>query len=89
MFGFLSTEDANLPGNYGMFDQLAALRWVKENIGAFRLLILPKFKFVEGWNLCILFVLRMSEIMDFFRQEVFLLPLKNQIDIFVGSVTFL
>ena len=37
MFGFLSTEDANLPGNYGMFDQLAALRWVKENIGAFRL----------------------------------------------------
>ena len=36
MFGFLSTEDANLPGNYGMMDQIAALQWVKQNIEAFR-----------------------------------------------------
>lgn len=35
IFGFLSTEDSNLPGNYGMFDQLAALQWVKQNIEAF------------------------------------------------------
>jgi len=35
MFGFLSTEDSALPGNYGMMDQLAALQWVKQNIDAF------------------------------------------------------
>ena len=35
MFGFLSTETKEAPGNYGMLDQVAALRWVKENIGAF------------------------------------------------------
>ncbi|XP_023348100.1 venom carboxylesterase-6 [Eurytemora carolleeae] len=35
MFGFLSTEDSLLPGNYGMRDQLAALLWVKQNIEAF------------------------------------------------------
>ena len=36
MFGFLSSEDAGLPGNYGMLDQVAALQWVKQNIEAFR-----------------------------------------------------
>ena len=35
MFGFLSTESGDGPGNYGMMDQVAALRWVKQNIGAF------------------------------------------------------
>jgi len=35
MFGFLSTESKELPGNYGMLDQLAALQWVKQNIEAF------------------------------------------------------
>lgn len=35
MFGFLSTEDAELPGNYGMLDQIAALHWVRQNIEAF------------------------------------------------------
>jgi len=35
MFGFLSTEDSHLPGNYGMRDQLAALQWVKQYIEAF------------------------------------------------------
>jgi len=35
MFGFLSTEDSHLPGNYGMLDQLAAMQWVKQNIAAF------------------------------------------------------
>ena len=35
MFGFLSTEDASAPGNYGMLDQVAALQWVKTNIESF------------------------------------------------------
>ena len=35
MFGFLSTEDQEAPGNYGMLDQIAAMKWVKENIAAF------------------------------------------------------
>ena len=35
MFGFLSTESADAPGNYGMLDQVAALKWVKQNIAAF------------------------------------------------------
>jgi len=35
MFGFLSTESAEAPGNYGMLDQIAGLRWVQENILAF------------------------------------------------------
>jgi carboxylesterase type B len=33
--GFLSTEDAVCPGNYGMKDQVAALRWVRDNIALF------------------------------------------------------
>ncbi|XP_069678078.1 carboxylic ester hydrolase-like [Periplaneta americana] len=34
-FGFLSTGDDEAPGNYGMKDQVAALRWVQDNIEAF------------------------------------------------------
>ncbi|XP_069965151.1 juvenile hormone esterase-like isoform X1 [Bactrocera oleae] len=34
-FGFLSTDDANMPGNLGLKDQNLALRWIKRNIGAF------------------------------------------------------
>ncbi|XP_042866020.1 juvenile hormone esterase-like [Penaeus japonicus] len=30
--GFLSTEDAVLPGNLGLMDQTQALRWVRDNI---------------------------------------------------------
>jgi len=30
--GFLSTEDDVIPGNYGMKDQVMALRWVQKNI---------------------------------------------------------
>lgn len=35
VFGFLSTGNKSLPGNYGLWDQLYALRWVKDNIPAF------------------------------------------------------
>ena len=35
IFGFLSTEDDKIPGNYGMLDQIAALSWVQENIANF------------------------------------------------------
>ncbi|XP_005094077.1 cocaine esterase [Aplysia californica] len=35
VFGFLSTGDDVIPGNYGMMDQIAALQWVRKNIGAF------------------------------------------------------
>ncbi|XP_039956903.1 venom carboxylesterase-6-like [Bactrocera tryoni] len=34
-FGFLSTDDANMPGNLGLKDQNLALRWIKLNIRAF------------------------------------------------------
>ncbi|CAO1367208.1 unnamed protein product [Diamesa serratosioi] len=35
ILGFLSTEDEALPGNFGMKDQVAALKWVNRNIKAF------------------------------------------------------
>jgi len=31
----LSAEDEILPGNYGLKDQVVALRWVKDNIAKF------------------------------------------------------
>ncbi|XP_059179288.1 uncharacterized protein LOC131958336 [Physella acuta] len=34
-FGFLSTGDDVMPGNYGMLDQVLALRWVQQNIKVF------------------------------------------------------
>ncbi|XP_062410097.1 bile salt-activated lipase-like [Sardina pilchardus] len=33
--GFLSTGDAGIPGNYGLWDQHAAIAWVHRNIKAF------------------------------------------------------
>ncbi|VVC41621.1 Carboxylesterase type B, conserved site,Carboxylesterase, type B,Carboxylesterase type B [Cinara cedri] len=33
--GFLSTEDDEMPGNYGMKDQVLALKWVQKNIPIF------------------------------------------------------
>ncbi|XP_033742066.1 liver carboxylesterase 2-like [Pecten maximus] len=35
LFGFLSTGDATLPGNYGLWDIIEALRWVNTNIAGF------------------------------------------------------
>lgn len=35
LLGFMSTGDAFAPGNNGMKDQVAALRWVQRNIAAF------------------------------------------------------
>eukprot|EP00095_Tigriopus_kingsejongensis_P006599 snap_masked-scaffold1280_size50848-processed-gene-0.5 protein:Tk06599 transcript:snap_masked-scaffold1280_size50848-processed-gene-0.5-mRNA-1 annotation:"carboxylesterase" len=34
-FGWLSTNDAVAPGNYGFRDQLLALKWVRDNIDVF------------------------------------------------------
>ncbi|GAB6029212.1 hypothetical protein CHUAL_004981 [Chamberlinius hualienensis] len=34
-FGFLSTNDSVSSGNYGLLDQVEALKWVQTNIGAF------------------------------------------------------
>lgn len=33
--GFLSTSDQSAKGNYGLLDQIQALRWLNENIGHF------------------------------------------------------
>ncbi|NWY65817.1 THYG protein, partial [Erithacus rubecula] len=35
VFGFLSTGSADASGNAGLWDQLAALRWVQQHIGSF------------------------------------------------------
>ncbi|XP_046639317.1 venom carboxylesterase-6-like isoform X2 [Daphnia pulicaria] len=34
-FGFLSTEDTEAPGNYGLLDQSLGLKWVRDNIRYF------------------------------------------------------
>lgn len=35
ILGFLSSNDAIIPGNYALKDQVAALRWIKSNIASF------------------------------------------------------
>ncbi|XP_075211795.1 esterase E4-like isoform X2 [Lycorma delicatula] len=34
-FGFAATEDAEMPGNYGLKDQVVALQWVHNNIASY------------------------------------------------------
>jgi len=34
-FGFVTTGDSEAPGNYGMLDQIQALKWVQENVRDF------------------------------------------------------
>lgn len=34
-FGFLTTADKTAPGNYGLHDQLAALKWIQKHIAQF------------------------------------------------------
>ncbi len=34
--GFLTSGDDTIRGNYGLLDQVAALRWVRDNIRDFR-----------------------------------------------------
>ncbi len=43
--GFMSTDDSNAPGNYALLDQVAALHWLKENIGKFSFLCICQFQF--------------------------------------------
>ena len=35
VFGFLSTEDSDMPGNYGLLDMIQALQWTRDNIAQF------------------------------------------------------
>ncbi|KAG8147574.1 hypothetical protein E2320_000178, partial [Naja naja] len=35
VLGFMSTSDQSAKGNYGLLDQIQALRWLNENIGHF------------------------------------------------------
>jgi carboxylesterase type B len=35
VFGFLATDDDAAPGNYGLWDQVLAMEWVRDNIRAF------------------------------------------------------
>ena len=35
VFGFLTTEDSDMPGNYGILDMIQALKWTRDNIAQF------------------------------------------------------
>jgi len=36
LLGFLSAHDPDLPGNYGLLDQIQALKWIQANAKYFR-----------------------------------------------------
>ena len=35
LFGFFSTEDKDFPGNYGLWDQVEAIKWTRKHIASF------------------------------------------------------
>jgi carboxylesterase type B len=53
--GFLSSGDQKIPGNFGMKDQVMALKWVRDNIDYFggdrekyKIFFFSKYMYIEN-----------------------------------------